>query len=175
MTKTTVKAFSAGTYVPFRGLAKGIQPAGSWSMESNTLGDATGGFLNLQVTMRALEEGFHGILTLGFISAVDNLASISELIFQYGAVQSERLESVISVPKLGVANGSNNIATWIGEELMIPIEPNLEDASVIFTVQWQTNTDTKSYQITCWGFLWDMEVIARMTNGVMPPYFFGVR
>jgi len=178
LTVTDNNEFSAGLYVPYRGLAPGVQPSGSWSTQMTATGDGSGGQVNVNLFMSKIEFGFHPIFTLQYCMSVDNLAAADEVIFQYSVVGNERLRSAVSIGKTPIANGTSFFAVWVGEDLPIPIEPDLGSditTRTVATVQWQTNTDTKAYQVNLFGMVWDAEVLARQVGAKMPDYFFGVR
>lgn len=179
MSVTDVTLFQDGLFVPYRGLAKGVQPAGTYSALLAGTGDAGGGTVNLQMSMRSVEFGFHAVLTMVLIEANDNLASPVEVLFQYSATPgNERVDSaaVLSVRKLPVDSIGLNRANWLGQDLPIPIESTSIAGATAFNVAWATNTDTKLYTARVFGQLWDAEVLARMPGlAVMPEQFFGVR
>lgn len=179
MTVTDVTLFQDGLYVPYRGLAKGIQPAGTYSALLSGTGDAGGGTVNLQMSMRKVEFGFHAVLTMVLVEANDNLASPVEVLFQYSATPgNERVDTagVMSVRKLPVSSIGLNRANWLGQDLPIPIESISVAGATAFNIAWATNTDTKLYTARVFGQLWDAEVLARSRGRmVMSDQFFGVR
>ncbi len=180
MSVIDVTLFQDGLYTPYRGLAKGSQPAGSYSALLQGTGDAGGGTVNLNMSMRNEEFGMHCIMTMVSIETNDNLASPVEVVFQYSVTPgNERVGSsaAISIRKLPVASvASLNRANWVGADLPIPIESISRDGATCFNIAWTTNTDTKTYSARVFALLWDAEVIARAPNRmVMPEQFYGVR
>ncbi len=169
--------FRDGLYVPYRGLVKGENPAGTYSALMSATGNASGGALQLVMRARRLEFGFHPIITLVLVETSDNLAAADEQLFQYNvAPGNERVALAMSIPKVTAASTTGFRSLYRGEDLPIPIEPVSETDQAIFLVSWQTNTDTKVYQVRVFAMIWDAEVLARSPGGMrMPEQFFGVR
>ncbi len=179
MSVTDITLFQDGHYVPFRGLAKGVQPAGSYSANMTGTGDGSGGTVNLQMSMRAIEFGMHCILTMVLVETNDNLTSAVEVLFQYSATPgNERIDSagILSIRKLPVSSIGLNRAVYLGQDLPVPIESISAAGTTCFNVAWATNTTGKAYTARIFALLWDAEVLARMPQtAVMPEQFFGVR
>ncbi len=177
MTVTVLTSFGDGLYVPYRGLSKGDNPAGTYSHIMSGVGDGSGGTIVLRMRMQRLEFGFHPILTLVIVEATDNTAAVDQVLFQYEvAPGNERLSTALTIPKDSLVSVTGSRVVFLGQDLPIPIEPVSEVLTGAFLIQYQTNTNAANYNVRLFGMLWDAEVLARSPNRLhVPEQFFGVR
>lgn len=132
----------------------------SWSAFVSKTGDATGGAVVLSLAISRIFVGFRGIWVVDEVQMLDTTASQQLVDVRHTAGFNRRLEGDLrqTATMVATASGSNS-ARFTG--LRALIEPDNVAAQEVLAFQWVTNTDTKVYQVSVVGYVWDAEKWAR--------------
>lgn len=168
MSVSVTVSFSAGLFVPFRTAKRGGgvnsgggDPVGSFYIDGDLTGDASGGTATMVLAMARLEFGFHPIFVPTHIDASDNLATAEIVQLIYDPVGNARLSAGngIRQSKLSVAGSSTNDLLFDASGVLI--EPSEVLQANVLDLVWKSNTDTKIYHFHVFGMMFDAEIMAR--------------
>lgn len=153
-----------GLYVPFRTAMRGGEsagdPVGTLSVDAAATGTATGGNVDIVLSMSKLSFGFHPLFIPTHITTLDTLATAEVVTIAFDLRGSERMISSMHQAELALAGAATlNIASFRGEGLLI--EPDDEGLDVVMNAAWTTNEDGKAYHLHVFGYMFDAELLAR--------------
>ncbi len=159
MAVATTRFVGAGLYVPFRGVDRAVSPVGTYSIDAQATGDGSGGTVDILMNMSYIEFGFHPILVMTRVTALDELATPIGVRFRYAASGNERLEANIDQLVLAVA-GVGAVSYTEFNALPVVIEP-IRDGGDVMAITWATNENADTYHLHLFGLLFDAEAMAR--------------
>ncbi len=160
MSVSVTRNVSAGLYVPFRGVDRLVSPVGTLAIDATVTGDASAGTVSIALAMEFDEFGFHPIWIPTRINAIVNNAGVDEVEFTYQPAGNERLSGVLTEEiTTRVTVGGDNVGNAVF--LAVPIEPDQKAPADVFTVRWETNTDTKVYHLHLFGVLYDAQAMSQ--------------
>lgn len=163
---------SSSLFTPFhtkgRGSPNGL--VGTVSVDALTTGDATGGTVTINLRMGRQEFGFPILWVPTIINTKDNLAAAEPVFFAYTSAGNRRLRGPLE--EVVTALRASSVNTAIMTNVSVPIE-GVGAVDQVFTVVWDTNTDTLAYHLHMFGAVYDLQVIAR--NGGIDPIVAGLR
>jgi len=160
MSVSTARFVASGLYVPFRGIDREVSAVGTLAIDATVTGDGSAGTVTIPLAMARIEFGFHPIWIPTRVFATVNLNSAQEVLFVYETSGNERLQGGMSeeVTSRVTINGDNVANASL---LSIPIEPNQEIASNVFSIRWGANNNGDVYELHMFGVLYDAEAMAR--------------
>ncbi len=151
-----------GHYVPFRTGERGWNgsPVGTFAVDAQTTGDATGGTLDLNILMQRDMFGFHPLFVPTFISTRDNLATAEVVIVGYQGGGNDRLLATFREAVLPLAGASGlNVGRLTQGNIII--DPSSLVAAGVLTASWSSNVDTKAYHFHIMCTVFDGQLLAR--------------
>ncbi len=161
-------------YVPWhtRGRGEGNGLVGTLSVDALATGDATGGTVAINLRMTREVFGFPMLFVPTIINTKDNLAAAEEVLFIYTPEGNGRLLSRLEEGVLALDAGGVNTA--IMTNTSVPIEGVGSEANLdVFSVVWNTNTNSLAYHLHMFGPVYDLQVIAKL--GILDQLAAGLR
>lgn len=160
MSVATTRFIASGTYVPFRGVDREVSAVGTFSQDAVATGDASGGTVELLMSMIFIEFGFHPLYVPTRATTLDSLTTPEAVRLRYSGQGNERVEGNVDESVLAVVGVEGvNYATFSG--LSIVIEPIGPDGGTVMTAKWSTNEDGDAYHLHVFGLMYDAEAMAR--------------
>lgn len=160
VTLTAADDADLALYVPFRTSSRGGRdggdPVGTLSINAGATGAAGGGTVTITITMGHIIHGFHPLFVPTYVSISDSLTTAEEVSLAYNSGGNERLVGSLTEAELLIAVAGQNAKRFQSSGLLI--EPVRGGGSVMSAV-WQTNTDTKTYHLHIFGYMFDAELL----------------
>ncbi len=171
----TLTVAADGLYVPFRGFDREAGIVGTLQVSGSATGDAGGGTVSVQITMREEEFGFHPIWVPTQVSVIDDLAAAEAVNLSFSSAGNERLAATQIEALLSIRSQSFNHAAF--SELGVAIDPDIVAGAAVLTAGWTTNTLNKVYQLRAYGVIFDGQALARgkAPGKAVPALLGGVR
>ncbi len=157
---------------PVRGGAEGHDPVGTLNADAVTIGDGSGGSVQLGLTMREQEFGFRPLWVPTHVMTLDTLATVQNVRIDFAAVGNRRLidDASEGVVPLEV---SADLQIAVAAQVAIVIEPSSAAGARVLRAVWGTNVNLKAHTLRAYGPVYDQELMAR--HGTVPDLVAGLR
>lgn len=166
MTVTTAVSLTPGFFVPLAQKVRGgdghMSPVGTISQEITTVGDVSGGVVNLGLSDVFNSLGFRALYVPTYLSLVDGLAAVGAVEIQWFAGGNKRIRTSLRSVLTTVRVNSVDIARF--EPAGVILEPDQTQSGTgarILNVSWPTNTDGITYRVQYFFAVYDAEDIER--------------
>lgn len=161
MAVVAVDPLSAGDFTRASG-ARGKVLAGTFFQQSVVLGAAGGGTATIQQTWVSTEFGFRALLKVVSVAVVATSA-VGSCQIEFNALGNRRLANPMTFAYELIVNDGDSVSPeHILPEVVIDREASDLAAANYLSARFETNTDGTTYVLKTFGYVYDLEIAARI-------------